>query len=71
MFNVGTEQRQRKYTHQAATVTISSLILGFQLDQFGWVVDVAFCWVEVVINGSDDVLRGVLELPFRQIGDNL
>lgn len=71
MFNVGTEQRQRKYTHQAATVTISSLILGFQLDQFGWVVDVALCWVE---DGSDDVLRGILELLsflFRQVGDNL
>ena len=42
--------------------------------QIRMVADVAFCWVEVVIHGSDDILRGILELlsfPFRQVGDNL
>ena len=81
MFNASTEQRQRGYTHQleAATVAITSLILGFQLrylDQFGWVIHVTvvvvFCWVEVVINKSDDVLHGTVELlsfPFGKFSE--
>ena len=71
---------KKGYTHPEFTpftATLTPLILFRlgNLDHFGRVVNVAVvtivCWVEVVIDRGNDLLRGtvdLLPLPFRQRG---